>query len=166
MARNAGVNQETGQSIPHVPTDASRAEVLALAKRGATVEEIAVIMNIRPGHVRMHYGAMVDRELALHTLEVEEAMLLTAKGRFTHPDTHIAVVATGRNKDDIKVVKTPLIKHYPPNVAAQQFWTKNRQPGHRTPGPWEDQSESTAPPPDEGAAAIRARLKDMDKAGG
>lgn len=138
---------------------------MSLAKRGATVEEIAVIMNIRPGHVRMHYGAMVDRELALHTLEVEEAMLLTAKGRFTHPDTHVSVNLPEGSRKPI-VTKVHLTKHYPPNIAAQQFWTKNRQPGHRTPGPWEDQSESTAPPPDEGAAAIRARLKDMDKAGG
>lgn len=37
------------------------------------------------------------------------------------PDLHIAVF-------DGKVIKTPIIKHYPPDVTAQIFWLKNRRP--------------------------------------
>lgn len=160
----AGVNPDTGHAKSHTPTDASRAEALRLAKMGATVEEVAVIMDIRPGHVRRDYGPMIDRELALHTLEIEEAVAKAAKGVFTHPDVHISVVGTGRG--EARIVKTMLTKHYPPSAAHAQFWLKNRQPAHRVPGAWEDHSESKPVGPDEGAALIRERLKEMQRTGG
>ncbi len=164
--KRAGIDSRTGNFKSHTPTDATRAEVLGYAKRGATIEEIAVILDLRPGTVNRDYGPMINRELALHTLEVEEATLLSAKGRFSHPDTHVAVSLPHGSRTPI-VTKVPLVKHYPPNVAAQQFWLKNRQPAHRAPGAWEDHSDSSkTTDPDEGAAMIRERLRDMRRAGG
>lgn len=139
--------------------------MLGYAKRGATIEEIAVILDLRPGTVNRDYGPMINRELALHTLEVEEATLLSAKGRFTHPDVHVSVTLPRDSTTPI-VTKVPLTKHYPPNVAAQQFWLKNRQPAHRVPGAWEDHVEAAPVNPDDGAAQIRERLRDMARAGG
>jgi hypothetical protein len=51
---------------------------------------------------------------------------------YSHDDTHIAVSAG-------TVHQTPMVKHYPPEVQAAQWWLKNRQPGK-----WRDKSEVEA----------------------
>lgn len=143
-----------GRNIHHKYSRAVERECVRLAKLGGTVDEIAVILNLRPGQVREHYGTKVDRELALHTLEVEAAMLLAAKGTFTHPDTHVS-----NYEGDITLTK--LTRHYPPNQAAAQFWLK-----HRSPASWPESVEGGARDPDEVAAAVRARLRAMAQQGG
>jgi hypothetical protein len=157
--KNAGRDPITGQNIPYTPTEESTRKIRKLARRGATCEEIAVIMNLRPGQVRMHHGAMIDRALALITLKIEEAIQASARGTYNHPDVHIAY-------PNGKRAITHLRKFYPPSAAAQRFWTLNRQPGHRTPGPWQDDVVDGAAPPDDTAAAIRDRLAAMEKVDG
>lgn len=157
--KNAGRDPITGQNIPYTPTEESTRKIRKLARRGATCEEIAVIMNLRPGQVRMHHGAMIDRALALITLKIEEAIQASARGTYSHPDVHIAY-------PNGKRAITHLRKFYPPSAAAQRFWTLNRQPGHRTPGPWQDDVVDGAAPPDDTAAAIRDRLAAMEKVDG
>lgn len=152
--KHAGKDPVTGQNIPHVYSKITERECVRLAKLGGTVDEIAVILNLRPGQVRQHYGAKVDRELALHTLEVETAMLLAAKGRFTHPDTHVS------NYEGY-ITLTRLMRHYPPNQAAAQFWLK-----HRSPVSWPESAEGGSKDPDEVAAAVRERLRAMAGQGG
>lgn len=51
--------------------------------------------------------------------EVAERLFLRAKG-YEHPDVDIKVIKG-------KIVKTELIKHYPPDTAAAMIWLKNRQ---------------------------------------
>lgn len=143
----------------HEYSKATETEAVALAKRGATIEEIAVILDLRPGQVREHYGAKVNRELALITLRVEEAVIKSASGEFTHPDVHISMY-------EGDVIKTKLVRHYPPNPAHSAFWLKNRQPAHKEPGAWQDEPAETLPSPDDATALIRARLKQIDEAGG
>lgn len=51
--------------------------------------------------------------------EVAERLFQRAKG-YEHPDVDIKVIKG-------KIVKTELIKHYPPDTAAAMIWLKNRQ---------------------------------------
>lgn len=44
---------------------------------------------------------------------------------YSHPDTDIRTVSIGDGCS--KIVQTPIIKHYPPDVTACIFWLKNRQ---------------------------------------
>lgn len=59
---------------------------------------------------------------------VERSLLERASG-YSHPDTHISV-ASG------EVIKTSIIKHYPPDPTSMIFWLKNRQPEK-----WRDRRE-------------------------
>ncbi len=61
---------------------------------------------------------------------VERSLYQKATG-YSHPDIHISV-------HQGKVIKTELIKHYPPDTTACIFWLKNRQPAA-----WRDRHEYT-----------------------
>ena len=50
---------------------------------------------------------------------VAQALYLRATG-YSHPDVDIKVI-------NGEVVKTPIIKHYPPDPTSMIFWLKNRQ---------------------------------------
>lgn len=56
---------------------------------------------------------------ALADAQVAGSLYHRATG-YSHPDVDIKVI--GR-----KIVKTQLVKHYPPDTAAMIFWLKNRQ---------------------------------------
>ena len=43
---------------------------------------------------------------------------------YSHPDVDIRVIKD--EKGNQKIVKTPIIKHYPPDTVAALFWLKNR----------------------------------------
>ena len=45
---------------------------------------------------------------------------------YSHDDVDIRTVSTGDGCSQI--VQTPIVKHYPPDVTAQIFWLKNRNP--------------------------------------
>ena len=90
---------------------------------------------------------------------IEKSLFQRAKG-FVHEDTDIRAVAVGGGVSEI--VKTPIIKTYPPDTGAAIFWLKNRRPKQ-----WRDKQEvalqnadgSNLIPPEmiEAAAAV-ARL--------
>lgn len=146
-----------GEKLKHHWTKETEDECIALAKRGADTDEIAVILDIRPGQVRLFYGKAIDRELALLNLEVEEAMYRNANG-VRLPDTHVSVHVPQGGRPI--VTKVPMTKHYPPNVAAGQFILKNRRAAA-----WKDEPAPVVSR-DDAAAAIRARVKEMKEAGG
>lgn len=52
--------------------------------------------------------------------KVERSLFERACG-YSHPDTHVAVIAG-------EVVVTALTKHYPPDATSCIFWLKNRRP--------------------------------------
>lgn len=52
---------------------------------------------------------------------VVEASLLDRATGYSHPDLHISNYRG-------KITKTKITKHYPPDVTAQIFWLKNRNP--------------------------------------
>jgi hypothetical protein len=155
--RYAGRDSETGEKIEHRWNAKVERECIKFARRGADSNEIAVLLDLRPGSVRYWYGKVIDRELALKNLAVEEAMYENAQG-YKHPDTHISVnVPKGGTAI---VTSVPIVKHYPPNVVSGQFILKNRSAAS-----WKD-DQAVRVPPDEGAAAIRAMLRQMTEVGG
>lgn len=62
---------------------------------------------------------------------VVESLFRRAMG-YSHPDVHIAV-------SNGEVIKTDIIKHYPPDSTALIFWLKNRDPRN-----WRDKIEISA----------------------
>ncbi len=60
--------------------------------------------------------------------EIAAKLYHRARG-YEHPETHVAV-------SNGVVIKTPLIKHYPPDTQAAMWWLKNRQKDH-----WKDKFE-------------------------
>ena len=66
---------------------------------------------------------------------------------YSHEDTDIRVI-------DNKIVKTPIIKHYPPDTAAAFIWLKNRQPKM-----WRDKHNEDAG--NEAIADLLGRLVNM-----
>lgn len=147
-----------GEKLKHHWTKETEDECIALAKRGADIDEIAVIIDARPGQVRLFYGKAIDRELALLNLAVEEAMYRNAEG-VRVPDTHVAVNLPRGSRRPV-ITRVALVKHYPPNVAAGQFILKNRRPGA-----WKDEPVVLLNP-DDATALIRERLRQIDKVGG
>lgn len=61
---------------------------------------------------------------------VERSLYARASG-YSHVDTDIRVVGK-------EVVKTAIVKHYPPDTAACIFWLKNRRSNQ-----WRDKTETT-----------------------
>lgn len=154
--KHAGRDPVTSEDVYHRYSKKTMDECVALAKRGADVRDIAVILDLRPGHVRMWYGAAIDRELALLNVSTIEATLHAAKG-YSHPDMHIAY---DQDRGRFRTLK--IVKRYPPNVNAAAFFLKNRQPED-----WnKDGSDAAKAPPDELAALVRARLKLIQEQGG
>ena len=62
--------------------------------------------------------------------QVKRALYERALG-YEHPDTHISNFQG-------EVIKTEMIKHYPPDTAAAFIWLKNRDPDN-----WRDKHEVT-----------------------
>ena len=94
------------------------------ASEGRTEKEIALKLNVHEHTVNYWKRTKPDFLESLqkgqleYTLRVEQSLLESAVG-YSHPDTHFAVI-------DGRVVATPYVKHYAPNVTAQIFYLKNR----------------------------------------
>jgi hypothetical protein len=155
--RFAGRDPITGEKIEHKYDVEVEKKCIELAKQGADSDEIAVILNLRPGSVRYWYGIKIERELALKNLEVEKALYENAVG-FAHPDTIVSIQIPHGHTEPI-VTKVPVTKRYPPNVHAAQFLLKNRGRGK-----WVDDPSGSLNP-DDSAKLIRERLRQMEEAG-
>ncbi|MBU2177631.1 MAG: hypothetical protein KJ556_21270 [Gammaproteobacteria bacterium] len=99
--------------------------VMFLARLGLTEKEIAIAVNVHE-HTIYYWKrtkpdllAALEEGKAEYTERVEKGLLESAVG-YSHPDVHIAVTKHG------EVIKTPITKHYPPNVTAAIFYLKNR----------------------------------------
>ena len=67
---------------------------------------------------------------------IKEKLAHRALG-YSHPDTHISTFYG-------KVIKTPIIKHYPPSVDAAKLWLYARCPDEFKPGPEVETAEDIA----------------------
>ena len=75
----AAGRDENGQTLPHSRNDVTAAEVLRLAGLGLDDREIAVVLNMRPGFVRLWYRRELEIGALKITVEVAQTMLRLAK---------------------------------------------------------------------------------------
>jgi hypothetical protein len=109
-----------------------------LAKYGFTDEHLGEIFNVSAQTVRnwkKHHPAFafaLKGKVAADG-KVEMALFARATG-YSHDEVDIRTVAVGGGVS--KIVKTPIIKHYPPDTTACIFWLKNRKPSE-----WRERQE-------------------------
>jgi hypothetical protein len=102
-------------------------EARLLARLGATEGEIADFFKVNVSTLARWKITQPEFALSLQIGEeiangrVEKSLYSRAVG-YQHEDVDIKMTKEG------EIIKTPLIKHYPPDTIAGIFWTKNRMP--------------------------------------
>ncbi len=116
--------RKRGRPTDFLPRFAHIAE--ELAKEGATNDKIAKVLGVNVGtvttwrkkHQEFKAAIMAGKEVADDA--VVQSLYERATG-YSHGDVHIAVVKG-------EVVKTEIVRHYPPDTQSMIFWLKNRRP--------------------------------------
>lgn len=106
-----------------------------LTQLGATDAELADFFKVtistislwKVRHAEFSEALKLGKEVA--DKRVEGALYSRALG-YSHEDTDVRVIKG-------KLVKTALIRHYPPDTTAAIFWLKNRKPEE-----WRDKQET------------------------
>ena len=94
------------------------------ASEGYTEKEIAIKLDVHVHTInywkrtKPAFLEALSKGKDQYTNRVEKSLIENAVG-YNHPAIHFSVI-------NDKVVETPYIKHYPPNVTAQIFYLKNR----------------------------------------
>ena len=109
-------------------------QAVKLSKMGATDVEMADFFEVaistlnlwKIKHTEFSESLRVGKEIA--DKRVVDSLYQRAMG-YTHPDVDIRVVEGA-------IVKTDLVKHYPPDTTAMIFWLKNRDPSN-----WRDKTD-------------------------
>lgn len=109
-------------------------QAVKLSKMGATDAEMADFFEVaistlnlwKIKHTEFSESLRVGKEIA--DKRVVDSLYQRAMG-YTHPDVDIRVVEGA-------IVKTDLVKHYPPDTTAMIFWLKNRDPSN-----WRDKTD-------------------------
>jgi hypothetical protein len=124
-------------------------QVQKLSRLGATDKEMADFFGVAESTFHKwkidypQFSESLKVGKLLSDAEVSNKLYHRALG-YSHEDVDIRVVAG-------EIVKTSLIKHYPPDTTACIFWLKNRQPEK-----WRDKTEVAAD-----SATIAEVLKDL-----
>jgi hypothetical protein len=105
-----------------------------MALLGLTDEEMAQFFGVNPDTIyawdRDHPGFSESRARGKLPADGEVAVKLHQRAMgYEHEDVHISSY-------EGNVTMTPIIKHYPPDTQAAQWWLKNRQPKK-----WKDKVE-------------------------
>jgi len=103
-------------------------------KAGGTNAELAEMLGVSIASVSKWLAEIPEFSEAVRSGKVEsDAQVVNALYRratgYTHPDTDIKMHMG-------VIIKTPIVKHFPPDVQAAQFWLKNRHPDA-----WKDKQE-------------------------
>lgn len=77
--KNAGRDPITGEKIRHERSEKVAGQVEAMAALGFTVEEIAVAIDLRPGHIRQHYMRELEASPVKANMQVAKAFFEVAK---------------------------------------------------------------------------------------
>lgn len=104
-----------------------------LAALGKTNEELAQAFNISLASLKNYkkdkkFLAAIKKGKLLADKKVEASLYERATG-YKHEDVDIKVICN-------RIVKTKLIKHYPPDPTSMIFWLKNRKPDE-----WRDKQD-------------------------
>ena len=102
-------------------------QAMHLCKLGATDMDLAAALEVdvttiwawQSQHPEFSKAVKIEGKAAYDD-RVERALALRAVG-YSHDEIDIRVV-------DGKIVKTPIVKHYPPDTGAAMAWLKNRRP--------------------------------------
>lgn len=109
-------------------------QVYKLCLLGATDGELAdfFVVNVDTIHewkkIYKEFSDAIKRGKSLADANVASKLYHRATG-YEHEDVDIKMYEGG-------IIKTPLIKHYPPDTTAAIFWLKNRKPKE-----WRDKQE-------------------------
>ena len=123
-------NRKVGRPTSYKNEYAEQARKLCLL--GFTDSQLAEVFDIAESTLNLwkkkypEFSESLWRGKQIADAEVASGLYQRACG-FQHKDTHISL-----HKG--KVIKTPIIKHYPPDTGAAILWLKNRQPDK-----WRDQ---------------------------
>ena len=105
-----------------------------LAGYGLKLNQIAQALGVTPQTIsgwRNKYPEF-DEAITSAKLDIDrqvEAALFQRATGYDAPDTHVS-------QFEGRIIKTPLIKHYPPDITAASLWLRNRQPQR-----WRDKTE-------------------------
>lgn len=92
---------------------------------GFTTKELAKFFEVSESTVKNwmneypEFLASIKKGKEMADADIADSLYQRAKG-YEHPDVDIKVIKG-------KIVKTELVKHYPPDTAAAMIWLKNRQ---------------------------------------
>lgn len=107
---DAGRDPETGKIVPHDRNDYTAGQVDAMAALGFSVEEIAVVLNLRPGQIRMHYEPELAAAAVKANMEVATAFLKAAKSGEDWKASQAWLKArAGWDGDDVKPVMVQVV---------------------------------------------------------
>lgn len=129
------INPETGQQLPHEPTEKTRAEVSALYSYGIPQEEIARFIGIDAKTLRKHYREELDGA---------HVKANAAVGRFLYQNASGSTLKDGATYGDC--------------VRAAMFWAKTRM-GWRETQDLNHKSEDGSMSPSQHGDAVLAALK-------
>lgn len=121
--QNAKGNKGGGRTTSYLPKYATQAKRACQA--GFTEKEICELIGCSTGTLHAWKVAHVEFAEALKVGKgpaddrVEISLFHRAVG-YSHPDVDIRVI-------DGQIVKTEIVKHYPPDTTAGIFWLKNRR---------------------------------------
>lgn len=126
-----------------------------LCRLGATDEEVADFFEVdvrtiyrwKGGNEKFCQALKSGKEMADE--RVERSLYARALG-YKHDEVDIRVI-------DNVLVKTPIVKHYPPDTTAGIFWLKNRRPGE-----WRDKQEMEHAGKGGGPIAMQFTTTDAD----
>lgn len=141
----------SGRPQSYKPEFAELAYRMALL--GLDDVEMAAFFGVAPSRIyewdKLHPEFKESRARGKLPADGEVAAKLYHRARgYEHEDMHIAV-------SQGEVIKTPIVKHYPPDTQAATWWLKNRQPKR-----WKDKFDVET---DIGPNALEAMLAKIDR---
>lgn len=126
-----------GVKSTYKPEYAEQARKLCLL--GATDKELAGFFNVTESTINKwkvdysEFSESIKSGKDIADGNVADRLYRRAMG-YSHDDEDIRTISIGDGMSEI--IKTPTVKHYPPDTAAAIFWLKNRQRGK-----WRDKQE-------------------------
>lgn len=126
-----------------------------LCSLGATDQELADFFNVSLSTLNLwkethpRFSEVIKESKRALDEQVERSLFQRAIG-YNHEDVDIRAVALGNNQGS-EIVKTPIVKYYPPSEVACIFWLKNRQRDK-----WRDRQDVVMQNPD--GSAFRQTL--------
>lgn len=124
------IEKKNGRPSDYSPEFDSQAENLALL--GATDEDFARAFDVSEQTIntwkKVHPSFLDSLKKGREEADAKVASRLYNRALgYSHEDIDVRAVSVGNNGGS-EIVKTPIVKHYPPDTTAAIFWLKNRRP--------------------------------------